>query len=126
MLSILKDKTKILIKRYSVEIKLMYCLTSLAAMGGCVDRELNQRLDQARQQLKPLALGRLTIPAPRTYAIGGGSAGPRRQRASASVSGEVSKANYDALIKAAGRLPGVSLGGFTSLAASGSEETVQA
>ena len=89
-------------------------------------QQVSTRLERMRTALTPLVSGRMTIPAPRTYAIGGGSAGPRRQRASTSVSGEVSKANYDALIKAAGRLPGVSLGGFTSLAASGSEATVQA
>jgi len=68
----------------------------------------------------------MTIPAPRTYAIGGGSAGPRRQRATTNVSGEVSKANYDALIQVAGKLPGLNLNGFTSLAASGSAESLQA
>ena len=88
--------------------------------------EMSARLEHLRTALTPLLSGRMTIPAPRTYAIGGGSAGPRRQRASTSVSGEVSKGNYDALIKAAGRLPGVSLRGFTSLALSGSAETVQA
>ena len=89
-------------------------------------QQMGARLDQLRTALKPLVSGLMMIPAPRTYAIGGGSAGPRRQRASTSVSGQVSKANYDALIKAAGMLPGVSLVGFTSLAARGSEETVQA
>ena len=88
--------------------------------------QMSARLEQMRKALTPLVSGRMTIPAPRTYAIGGGSAGPRRQRASTSASGEVSKANYDALIKAAGRLPGVSLRGFTSLAESGSAEIVQA
>lgn len=89
-------------------------------------QQMSARLEQLRSALTPLVGGRMTIPAPRTYAIGGGSAGPRRQRASTSVSGEVSKANYDALIKTAGTLPGVSLRGFTSLAASGSAEAVQA
>ena len=88
--------------------------------------QITSRLERLRTALTPLVSGRMTIPAPRTYAIGGGSAGPRRQRASTNVSGEVSKANYEALIKAAGTLPGVSLRGFTSLAASGSAETVQA
>jgi uncharacterized protein YggE len=41
------------------------------------------------------------------------------------VSGVVSKANYDALIQAAGRLPGVSLRGFTAEAAGGSEAQLQ-
>jgi uncharacterized protein YggE len=41
------------------------------------------------------------------------------------VSGVVSKANYDPLIQAAGRQPGVSLQGFTALPASGSEAQLQ-
>ena len=89
-------------------------------------KQLNARLGRLRSVLTPLVRGRMTIPAPRTYAIGGGSAGPGRQRATTNVSGEVSKANYDALIKAAGKLPGVNLNDFTSLAASGSAETLQA
>ena len=101
-------------------------LDAEAATKAEAMEQMSARLERLRTTLTPLVSGRMTIPAPRTYAIGGGSAGPRRQRASTSVSGEVSKANYDALIKAAGRLPGVSLGGFTSLATSGSEETVQA
>jgi hypothetical protein len=39
--------------------------------------------------------------------------------------GEVSKANYNALIQAAGRLPGVTLRGFTAEAASGSAAQLQ-
>ena len=89
-------------------------------------KQLNARLERLRSALTPLVSGRMTIPAPRTYSIGGGSAGPRRQRATTNVSGEVSKANYDALIQAAGKLPGVNLNGFTSLAASGSAESLQA
>ena len=54
-------------------------------------------------------MGRLTIPAPRQVlldSLGGGSAGPRRDRASTSLSGEVSRGNaVDALIQLAGRLP---------------------
>ena len=38
---------------------------------------LNERLDQTRRDVKALAMGQLTIPAPRSYSIGGGSAGPR-------------------------------------------------
>ena len=86
---------------------------------------LNERLDQARQQVKPLALGRLTIPAPRSYAYGGGQAGPRREKASTSISGEVNRANYDAVIQLAGRLPGVRLRGMTSLASGEGQATLQ-
>ena len=101
-------------------------LSAEAASQADAIKQLNARLERVRSALTPLVSGRMTIPSPRTYAIGGGSAGPRRQRATTNVSGEVSKANYDALIQAAGKLPGVNLNGFTSLAASGSAETLQA
>ena len=101
-------------------------LSAEAATKADAMQQINARLERLRSALTPLANGRMTIPAPRTYAIGGGSAGPRRQRATTNVSGEVSKANYDALIQAAGKLPGVNLNGFTSLAESGSAETLQA
>ncbi|MGA0022252.1 MAG: SIMPL domain-containing protein [Vulcanococcus sp.] len=83
--------------------------------------QLNARLAVVRKVVTPLATGKLTIPAPTSYRSGGGSAGPVRERASTSVSGVVSKANYDALIQAAGRLPGVNLGGISAEAARGSE-----
>jgi uncharacterized protein YggE len=87
--------------------------------------QLNARLAAVRRVVTPLASGKLTIPAPSTYRSGGGSSGPVREQASTSVSGVVSKANYDALIQAAGRLPGVSLRGFTAEAAGGSEAQLQ-
>ena len=46
---------------------------------------------------------------PLSYAIGGGAAGSRLARASSTITGEVSRDDYDALIQAAGRLPGVRL-----------------
>ena len=101
-------------------------LSAEAATKADAMQQLNVRLERLRSALTPLVSGRLTVPAPTTYAIGGGNAGPRRERANTSVSGEVSKANYDALIQAAGKLPGVNLNGFTSLAASGSAESLQA
>lgn len=88
--------------------------------------QLNARLAAVRRAVTPLASGKLTIPAPSTYRSGGGSSGPVREQASTSVSGVVSKANYDALIQAAGRLPGVSLRGFTAEAAGGSEAQLRA
>jgi hypothetical protein len=87
--------------------------------------QLNLRLAALRRVVAPLASGALTIPAPSTYRSGGGSSGPVRERASTSVSGQVSKANYDALIQAAGRLPGVNLQGFTAQAADASEAKLQ-
>ena len=85
---------------------------------------LNARLAEARQAIQPLALGQLTIPAPRSYAVGGGAAGSRLERASTTITGEVSRDDYDALIQAAGRLPGVRLQGMTSLASSDSRATL--
>ena len=84
---------------------------------------LNQRLSQLRSLVTPLATGPLTVPAPSSTSYGNGR---MRYRASTSVSGAVSKANYDPLIQAAGRQPGVSLQGFTALPASGSEAQLQA
>ena len=85
---------------------------------------LNGRLAEARQAIQPLALGRLTIPAPRSFSVGGGTSGPRLERASTTITGEVSRDNYDALIQAAGRLPGVRLRGMTSLASSDSRASL--
>jgi hypothetical protein len=90
---------------------------------------LNSRLAALRAALRPLQSGELTIPAPSTYRSGGGSgpdAQPVREHASTSVAGEVSKARYDALIQAAGRLPGVSLRGFTAQAAGATEADLYA
>lgn len=90
---------------------------------------LNSRLATLRAALRPLASGELTIPAPSTYRSGGGTgpgATPVREHASTAVSGVVRKAQYDALIQTAGRLPGVNLRGFTAQAAGGSEAELQA
>jgi hypothetical protein len=76
---------------------------------------LNPRLADARQAIQPLALSQLTIPAPRSYSVGGGAAGSRLERASTTITGEVSRDDYDALIQAAGCLTGVRLQGMTSL-----------
>ena len=46
------------------------------------DAALSARLAEARQAIQPLALGQLTIPAPRNYPVGGGAAGSRLERAS--------------------------------------------
>ncbi|MCH9714896.1 MAG: SIMPL domain-containing protein [Cyanobacteria bacterium] len=87
--------------------------------------QLNVRLAAVRKAVAPLANGKLTIPAPSTYRSGGGSSGPVREQASTSVAGEVSKANYNTLIQSAGRLPGVTLRGFTAMAAGGMEAELQ-
>ena len=85
---------------------------------------LNARLAEARQAIQPLALGQLTIPAPRSYPVGGGAAGSRLERASTTITGELSRDDYDALIQAAGGLPGVRLQGMTSLASSDSRASL--
>ena len=85
---------------------------------------LSARLVGARQVIQPLALARLTIPAPRSYSVGGGTSGPQLERASTTITGEVSRDHYDALIQAAGRLPGVRLQGMTSLASSDSSASL--
>jgi uncharacterized protein YggE len=87
--------------------------------------QLNRRLAALRQVVAPLASGVLTIPAPSTYRSGGGGSGAVRERASTTVSGQVRKSNYNALIQAAGRLPGVNLQGFTAQAADASETKLQ-
>jgi uncharacterized protein YggE len=87
--------------------------------------QLNRRLAALRQVVAPLASGVLTIPAPSTYRSGGGGSGAVRERASTTVSGQVRKTNYNALIQAAGRLPGVNLQGFTAQAADASETKLQ-
>ena len=83
---------------------------------------LNQRLSQLRRVVTPLAIGPLTVPAPSSSGYGSGRL---RYRASTSMNGVVSKANYDPLIQAAGRQSGVSLQGFTALPASGREAQLQ-
>ena len=85
---------------------------------------LNARLAKVRQVIQPLAMGQLTIPAPRSYTVGGGTSGPRLERASTTITGEVSREHYDAVIQAAGRLPGVRLQGMTSLASSNSRASL--
>ena len=93
-------------------------LEAEAATTAAALDQLNQRLEATRTALQGLAQGPLTIPAPRSYARGGGSQGPRRQLASTSIGGEVGRGGYDQLIQVAGRLPGVRLQGMTSLASS--------
>ena len=66
----------------------------------------NARLAEARQAIQPLALGQLTIAAPRSFSVGEGAAGSRLELASTTITGEVIRDDYDALIRVGGRLPG--------------------
>lgn len=105
--------------RFSLELK-AEASSKAAAMAL-----LNQRLERVRQEIKPLALGTLKIPAPRSYSVGGGSSSaPKLERATTRVGGEVSRGNYNALIQRSGRMPGVRLQGMTSLASSGGGEAL--
>ena len=86
--------------------------------------QLNQRLVRLRADLKPLIKGSLTVPAPRSYQRGGGAgSGSRMFVASTTLSGEVERSQYDALIQLAGRRAGVRLQGMTSLADAGAAQS---
>lgn len=87
-------------------------------------RQLNQRLGRLRADLNPLINGPLTVPAPRSHQRGGGTgAAPRRFVATTTLSGEVGRRHYDALIQLAGRRTGVRLQGMSSLAEAGASQT---
>lgn len=86
---------------------------------------LNRRLEEARKTIQPLALGDLTISAPRIYAYGGGTTTPGMERASTFITGEVGLKNYDAIIQAAGLLPGIRLNGITSIAANDKSNSIE-
>ena len=77
--------------------------------------ELNRRLGTVRRKISGLASGGLIVSAPRTYTVGSTTVAPQRHQATTGITGEVSRSNYDPLIQQAGRLPGVSLQGMTSL-----------
>ena len=88
-------------------------LEAEAASSAAALDQLNGRLDALRQALKPLVQDSLVVPArASTFPIG--SAVPAsRYRAATTISGQVSRGDYDALIQRAGRLPGVRLQGMT-------------
>ena len=87
--------------------------------------ELNRRLGTVRREISGLAIGGLIVSAPRTYMVGGTTASPQRHQATSNISGEVSRSNYDPLIQQAGRLPGVSLQGMTSLSSTDGARSLQ-
>ena len=87
--------------------------------------ELNRRLGTVRRKISGLAIGGLIVSAPRTYTVGSTTASPQRHQATSNISGEVSRSNYDPLIQRAGRLPGVSLQGMTSLSSTDSARSLQ-
>jgi uncharacterized protein YggE len=87
--------------------------------------ELNRRLVTVRRKISGLAIGGLIVSAPRTYTVGGTTASPQRHQATSNISGEVSRSNYDPLIQQAGRLPGVSLQGMTSLSSTDGARSLQ-
>ena len=77
-----------------------------------------------RQELEPLADGRLVIPAPTTYAMAG-SQPSSGYRAATTITGTVGRSNYDTLIQRAGPLPGVRLQGMTSLPSAEGQDRLQ-
>ena len=87
--------------------------------------ELNRRLGTVRRKISGLAMGGLIVSAPRTYTVGSTTATQQRHQATSSISGEVSRSNYDPLIQQAGRLPGVSLQGMTSLPSTDGARSLQ-
>ncbi len=87
--------------------------------------ELNRRLGTVRRKISGLAIGGLIVSAPRTYTVGRTTASPQRHQATSSIQGEVSRSNYDPLIQQAGRLPGVSLQGMTSLSSTDGARSLQ-
>jgi uncharacterized protein YggE len=87
--------------------------------------ELNRRLGTVRRKISGLAIGGLIVSAPRTYTVGSTTASPQRHQATSNIKGEVSRSNYDPLIQQAGRLPGVSLQGMTSLSSTDGARSLQ-
>ena len=57
--------------------------------------ELNRRLVTVRSKISGLSMGRLVVSAPRTYTIGSNTTSPQRHQATASITGEVGRSNYD-------------------------------
>ena len=87
--------------------------------------ELNRRLVTVRSKISGLAMGGLVVSAPSTYTIGSNNTSPQRHQATASLTGEVSRSNYDPLIQESGSLLGVSLQGMTSLSSTHGAQYLQ-
>ena len=87
--------------------------------------ELNRRLGTVRRKISALAMEGLIVSAPRTYTVGRTTTSPQRHKATTSIKGEVSRSSYDPLIQQAGRLPGVSLQGMTSLSSSAADRSLE-
>ncbi len=87
--------------------------------------ELNRRLGTVRRKISALAMEGLIVSAPRTYTVGRITTSPQRHKATTSIKGEVSRSSYDPLIQQAGRLPGVSLQGMTSLSSSAADRSLE-
>mgnify|MGYP003326068235 FL=1 len=87
--------------------------------------ELKRRLVTVRSKISGLSMGRLVVSAPRTYTIRSNTTSPQRYQATTSITGEVGRSNYDLLIQQAGRLPGVSLQGMTSLSSTDGAQSLE-
>ena len=87
--------------------------------------QLNQRLAQLRQSLKPFIQGRLVVPAPSTHPRSGRNGIKQAFAANTGVSGEVNRQMYNQLIQAVGGQPGVRMQRMESIANDQAEAALQ-
>ncbi|WP_114993529.1 SIMPL domain-containing protein [Synechococcus sp. UW179A] len=99
-------------------------LEAEASTSAAALEQLSARQSRLRDQLEPLVVGRLVIPAPNTFAMAG-SQPSKGYRASTTITGTVGRSNYEPLIQRAGRLPGVRLQGMTSLPSAEGQDRIQ-
>ena len=85
-------------------------LSGEGATEAAALQQLNQRLKQLRRDLKPLIVGQLSVPAPRSHQQG--RSDDKRFVARTTLTGEVEPSHYDALIQLTGRRVGVQLQGM--------------
>lgn len=92
-------------------------LSGEGATQAAALQQLNQRLKRLRRDLKPLILGKLTVPAPRSHQQGQPNGdGEKQFVARTTLSGEVEPSHFNALIQLAGRRAGVQMQGMQSKA----------
>ena len=99
-------------------------LESEASTSAAALIQLRDRLARLRDELSPLVIGRLVIPAPNTYVLAA-SQPSRGYRASTRITGTVARSNYDTLIQRVGRFPGVLLQGMTSLSSPEDQDVLE-
>ncbi len=99
-------------------------LDAKASTSAATLEQLRGRLARLREVLEPLVIGRLVIPAPKTYALDA-SQPSSGYRAAMTITGTVGRSKYETLIERAGRLPGVRLQGMTSLPSAEGQDRLQ-